>query len=53
MVAVRNIRIYHAEFSHPEIGCSLADPSVVVFDVFGERQFGPRKHADRYGRLTF
>ena len=53
MVTMRNIRVYRAEFPHPEIGCSRAKPSVVVFDILGECQFGPRKHADRYGELIF
>jgi len=48
MVTMPNIWVYRAEFPHPEIGCSL-----VVFDILGECQFGPRKHADRYGWLTF
>jgi len=53
MVTMRNIRVYRAEFPNPEIGCSRPNPSVVVFDILGECQFGPRKHADRYGGLTF
>ena len=53
MVTMRNIRVYRAEFSYPEIGCSRPKRSVVVFDILGECQFGPRKHADRYGGLTF
>jgi hypothetical protein len=53
MVTMRNIRVYRTEFPNPEIGCSRPNPSVVVFDIFGECQFGPRKHADRYGGLTF
>jgi hypothetical protein len=53
MVTMRNIWLYRAEFPNPEIDCSLPNPSIVVFDIFGERQLGPRKHADRYGGLTF
>jgi hypothetical protein len=53
MVTIRNVLIYLAEFSHSEINPALPKPSVVVFDSFGERQFGPRKHADRYRRLPF
>ena len=53
MVTMRNIWLYRAEFPNSEIDCSLPNPSVVVFDIFGERQLGPRKHADRYGGLTF
>jgi hypothetical protein len=53
MVTIWNVLFYRAEFPHSEINRSLPKPSVVVFDSFGERQFGPRKHADRYRRLTF
>jgi hypothetical protein len=37
MVTMRNMRVYRAEFSHPEID---GFRSVVVFDIFGEREFG-------------
>jgi hypothetical protein len=50
MVTMRNMRLYRAEFSHPEID---GFRSVVVFDIFGERKFGPWKHADRHSGLTF
>jgi hypothetical protein len=53
MVTMRNIWVYRAEFPYSEIGRPRPNPSVVVFDIAGERQFGPRKHADRYGGLTF
>jgi hypothetical protein len=53
MVTMRNIGLYRAEFAHPEIQGFRPNPSVVVFDILGERQFGPRKHADRYRGLTF
>ena len=53
MVAMRNIRVYRAEFPNPEIGCSRPNPSVVVSDIFGECQFGPRKHADRHAGHNF
>jgi hypothetical protein len=53
MVAIRNVWVYCAEFPHPEINPALPKPSVVVFDIFGEGQFGPRKHADRYRWLAF
>src|SRR5260221_3688277 len=52
MVTMRNIWVYRAEFPYSEIGCPRP-PSVVVFDIVGERQFGPRKHADRYGGVPF
>jgi hypothetical protein len=50
---MRNIGLYRAEFAHPEIQGFRPNPSVVVFDILGERQFGPRKHADRHRGLTF
>jgi len=53
MVTMRKIWVYRAEFPNSEIDCSLPNPSVVVFNILGECQFGPRKHADRYGGLTF
>lgn len=53
MVAIRNALVYRAELPHSEINHSLPKPSVVVFDSFGERQFGPGEHADRYRGLTF
>jgi hypothetical protein len=53
MVTMRNIWVYRAEFPYSEISCARPNPSVVVFDIAGERQFGPRKHTDRYGGLTF
>jgi len=53
MVAVRNIGFYRAEFSNPKIGRPGPNPPVVVFDIFGERQFGPGKHADRDRGLVF
>jgi hypothetical protein len=53
MVTMRNILVYRAEFSDSEISCARPNPSVVVFDIARERQFGPRKHTDRYGGLTF
>jgi hypothetical protein len=53
MVTMRNIRLYRAEFSHPEIDGFRPNPSILVFDIFGERQFGPWKHADRHSGLTF
>jgi hypothetical protein len=53
MVTMRHIRVDHAKFSHPEIGRARPDPSVVIFDVLVERQFGPRKQAHRHGGLTF
>jgi hypothetical protein len=53
MVAIRNVLVYRAEFPHSEINPALPKPSVVVFNSFGERQFGPRKHADRHRRLAF
>jgi hypothetical protein len=37
MVTMRNIWVYRAEFPNSEIDCSLPNPSVVVFDIFGER----------------
>jgi hypothetical protein len=49
MVSVRNVGLYRAEFPDPGIGCSRPKPSVVVFDILGECQFGPRKQADRDG----
>src|ERR1700730_12905402 len=52
MVTMRNIWIYRAESPYSEIGCPRP-PSNVVFDITGERQFGSRKHTDRYGGLTF
>jgi hypothetical protein len=52
MVTMGNVWIYRTEFPHSEIDCLGPNPSVVVFDVFGERQFGPGKHADRYRGLT-
>ena len=53
MVAMRNVWVYRAEFPHSEVNPPRPKPSVIVSDSFGERQFGPRKHADRYRRLTF
>ena len=53
MVTMPNIWVYRAEFPYSEIGCPRPNPSVVVFDIAGERQFGPGKHTDRYGGLTF
>jgi hypothetical protein len=53
MVTMRDIRIYRAEFPDAEIDGFGPDPSVVVSDIFGECQFGPRKHADRYLGLLF
>jgi hypothetical protein len=53
MVTMRNIGLYRAEFADPEIQGLRPNPSVVVFDILGERQFGPRKHADRHRGLTF
>src|SRR5258708_27742476 len=53
MVTMRNIWVYRAEFPYSEISCARPNPSVVVFDIAGERQFGPRKHTDRYGEFTF
>jgi len=53
MVATRNIRLDRSEFPDAEIDCSLPKQYVVVFDIFGERQLGPRKHADRYGGRIF
>jgi hypothetical protein len=54
MVTMRNILVYRAEFPYSEITCARPNPSVVVFDITGERQFGSRKHTDRrYGGLTF
>src|ERR1700680_2219783 len=53
MVAMRNIRVDRAEFSYPEIDGFRPNPPVVVFDIFGERQFGPGKHADRYSGVAF
>jgi len=53
MVAIRNVLVYRPEFPHSEIIPALPKPSAVIFDSFGERQFGPREHADRYRRLTF
>jgi hypothetical protein len=53
MVAIRNVLVYRPELPHSEITPALPKPSAVVFDSFGERQFGPRKHADRYRRLAF
>src|ERR1700687_3108695 len=41
MVAMRNVRVYRAEFAHSKIDRPRPNPSVVVFDVFGERQLGP------------
>jgi hypothetical protein len=52
MVTMRNIGVYRTEFPDPEVDGSRPDPSVVVFDVLGERQFGPWKHADRHGGLA-
>lgn len=53
MVTIRNAWVYRAEFPHSEIDPSRPKPSVVVFDSFGERQFGPRKQADRFRRFIF
>jgi hypothetical protein len=53
MVTMRNIRVYRAEFPHAGIDGFGPDPSVVVSDIFGECQFGPRKHADRHTGLNF
>jgi hypothetical protein len=53
MMAMRNIRVDLAELPDPEIGHPRPDPPVVVSDVFGKRQFGARKHADRDGRVAF
>src|SRR3954471_15182285 len=44
---MRNVRVDRAEFSDPETDLAGPDPAVVVFDVFGERQFGPGEHAYR------
>ena len=46
VVAMRDIRIDRAEFSHPRIDLPGPYPSVVVSDVLGECQFGSGKHAD-------
>jgi hypothetical protein len=53
MVTMRNVWVYRAEFPYSEINLSRPKPPVIVLDSLGERQFGPRKHADRYRRLTF
>jgi len=53
MVTMPNIWVYRAEFPHSEIGCPRRNPSVVVFDVFGEREFGSGKHADRDLGIAF
>jgi hypothetical protein len=53
VVTVRKMRVYHSEFSHSEIDGFGPNPSIVVFDILCERQFGPRKHADRYLGLAF
>jgi hypothetical protein len=52
-VPLRDIGLYRAEFSHPEIDFPRPDPSVVVSNIFGERQFCAGKHADRDGRIAF
>lgn len=53
MMTMRNIRIDLVEFPDSEIGHPGPNPPIVVSDVFGERQFGARKHADRYRGLAF
>lgn len=53
MMTVRNIRIYRAELPDPKVGGFLPDPSVVVFHIVGECEFGPRKHADRDTGFAF
>ena len=53
MVTMGDIRLNRAEFPNPEIDCFRPDPSIVVSDVFGERQFGPGQHADRHRGLIF
>ena len=53
MVTIRNVLVYRTEFPHSEVNPALPKPSVVVFNNFGERQFGPKKHADRHRGLAF
>src|SRR5436190_12104808 len=53
VVPIRYMRVDSGEFSDPEIDFTRPYPSVVVFDVFGERQFGPGKHTDRDVGLAF
>jgi hypothetical protein len=52
MVAMGNVRINRAEFPNSGIDFSRPNPPVVEFDIFGERQFGSRKHADRHSGFT-
>jgi hypothetical protein len=52
MVAMGNVRINRAEFPDAGIDFSRPNPPVVEFDIFGERQFGSRKHADRHSGFT-
>jgi hypothetical protein len=42
MVTMRNVRVHYAEFPHSEIDCPRPNPSVVVSDIFGERQLRSR-----------
>lgn len=42
MVTMRNVRVHYAEFPNTEIDCPRPNPSVVVSDIFGECQLGPR-----------
>jgi hypothetical protein len=53
MVTMRNLWFYRSEFSDAKVDGFGPDPSIVVFDVFGERQFRAGKHADRYGGIIF
>src|SRR5512136_332103 len=52
MMTMRKLRVHPAELSYPEIDGAGPDPSVVVFDILGERELGPRQHADRYRGLV-
>jgi competence protein ComEC len=52
MMSVRDQRIDLAEFSDAGIDGLGPDPSAVVFDILGKRQFGSGKHADRHRRFA-
>ena len=47
MVPIRNVAIDLVEFPDARIDRLGPDPTVVVSDVVGEREFGSRQHADR------
>ena len=53
MVTVRDMRIDLVEFADAVVDASGPDPAVVVFDLFGKREFGAGKQADRNSGIAF